>query len=259
MMRTGRWIGIVASVLIAFGAQPCAAQYDSETAAATEAYQLIELLNLSDALTSEIAILRGQIEELIEAVDRTRQSQQRIASDFDTRLSQLESRPESEPEADQARITDLEARILQLEEALTAMHEVVAAATEVSPEKSEAEQMYESALNKYQAQQYDDAIIDLQAFLHAHTDDPATPGAHYWLAEALLQQGRYENAIETGQTLLTDYPQSEKAPATMFLLGKAYLELGDLAGAKEAWEDLVSIHPFSEPAYKAQGLLDQLP
>ena len=36
-------------------------------------------------------------------------------------------------------------------------------------------------------------------------------------------------------------------------------QLGDLAGAKEAWEDLVSIHPFSEPAYKAQGLLDQLP
>ena len=225
----------------------------------TNAYQLLQLLNQNEALSAEISILRGQIEELVEGAERARQSQEKIAVDFDTRIATIEAKPEVDTSEDKARITELESRIQQLEEALTAMHEVVKTATQAPVETNTTETIYESALEKYRAGEYQAAVLDFQAFLQLYGDDPLSLNARYWLAEALLRDGSIDNAIETGEMLLIDHPDSQKAPDTMFLLGKAYLENGDASGARGAWEDLVATYPGSNPATKAQGLLDQLP
>ncbi len=232
---------------------------DASHAVDANAYQLLQLLNRNEELSSEISRLRGHIEELLEKAERTRQSQEIIAVDFDTRISRIEAKPETDNSEERARIAALENRIQQLEDALTAMHEVVMMAAQAPVESNHAETIYESALEKYQAGQYEIAVLDFRAFLQLYGDDPLSPNARYWLAEALLREGAFDKAIETGELLLIEHPASHKAADTMFLLGKAYLELGDTSGAREAWENLVATHPASDSAAKAQLLLDQLP
>jgi tol-pal system protein YbgF len=249
----------LAALLFGLVAAPCQAQDVPALSDDTNAYQLLQLLNRNEALSAEISNLRGQIEELVEGTRRARQSQQEIAVDFDARIATLEAKPEVDTNEDKTRIATLESRVQQLEDALTAMHEVVTTAMQATVEASTTETIYEAALEKYRAGEYEHAVLDFQAFLQLHGDDPLSQNARYWLAEALLRQGSYDNAIETGVLLLIDHPDSQKAPDTMFLLGKAYLEKGDASGARGAWEDLVATYPSSNPATKAQALLDQLP
>ncbi len=235
------------------------AQEQSPSALDTNAYQLIQLLNQNEALSTEISRLRGQLEESLEKAQRARESQEKISVDFDTRIATLEAKPVVDTSEDKARIAELEARIRQLEEAIAAMHDVVMSVAEAPAAANTTETTYEAALEKYRAGNYQAAALDLQAFLQLYANDPLSQNARYWLAEALLRQGAYDKAIETGERLLIDYPGSEKAPDTMFLIGKAHLELGDASGARSAWEKLVAAYPKSSPATKALDLLDQLP
>ncbi len=240
-------------------ASPCAADDEAQAAIDSAAYQLIQLLNQNEELRSEMARLRGQVEELAAGAQRARESQLKIATDLDARVRQMETKPDVDTSEDKARIVKLEDRLQQLEEALAAMHDLVVSADRAPAAKSTSETIYESALEKYQAGDYSAAIVELQAFLQLYGDDPMSPGARYWLAEALLRQGDYQRAIETAETLLRDHPGGEKTPDAMFLLGKAHLETGDAAGARSAWEDLVAAYPDSDPAIKVARLLEQLP
>lgn len=249
----------LAVLLFALVAAPCLADDVPVPIDDTNAYQLLQLLNQNEALSSELSTLRGQIEELVESAERARQSQEKIAVDFDARIATIEAKPEVDTSEEKSRIAALESRIQQLEDALNAMHEVVKTATQTPVQTNTTETIYESALEKYRAGQYEAAVLDFQAFLQLYGDDPLSSNARYWLAEALLGEGSYDIAIETGELLLIDHPDNQKAADTMFLLGKAYLEKGDATGARGAWEDLVATYPDSNPAYKAQGLLDQLP
>lgn len=251
----GTIIVLLASV-IAF---PCAANDENQAAMDNVAYQLIQLLNHNEELRSEMAGLRGQVEELAAGAQSARESQLKIATDLDARLRKMETRPDVDTSEDKAKIVELENRLRQLEEALAAMHDLVVSAAQAPAAKSASETIYESALEKYQAGDYSAAILELKAFLQLYGDDPMSPGARYWLAEALLRQGEYQSAIEAAETLLYDYPDADKTPDTMFLLGKAHLETGDAAGARGAWEDLVAAYPDSEAAIKVARLLEQLP
>jgi len=261
-----QWFNLrVASLLLLaffatpFFAAPCAADDNDYTATDTNAYQMLQLLNQNEALSSEISRLRGQIEELIDSTERARDSQIKIATDFDTRIARIETKPEADTSVDKARIVELENRMQQLEDAIAAMHEVVTSAAQAPVALSASETVYESALEKYQAGAYEASIVDFRAFLQLYSDDPLSANARYWLAEALLRQGAYDSAIEAGEALLYQRPDSPKAPDTMFLLGKARLELGDAAGARSAWENLVATYPDSGPAIKARDLLERLP
>ena len=249
------------AVVLAFTTAPGYAQDASPSAPVPDsnAYQLIQLLNQNEALSSEIAGLRGQLEEALDQLHHAREAQKKISVDFDTRIATLEARPEVDTSEDKARIAELEDRIQQLEQAITAMHEVVMSVAAAPAPTNTTETSYENALEKYRSANYDAAVLDLQAFLQLYADDPLAQNARYWLAEALLHQSEFEKAIDTGEALLTDFPDSEKAPDTMFLIGKAYLELGDAAGARSAWERLAATYPQSNPATEAQQLLEQLP
>jgi tol-pal system protein YbgF len=248
-----------AAVALMLATGPGYAQDSSPAVPDSSAYQMIQLLNQNEALATEIAGLRGQLEEALEQLEHAREAQKKIAVDFDTRIATLEARPEVDTSEDKARIADLENKIQQLEQAIAAMHDVVMSVAQAPAPANTSESAYESALEKYRSGNYDAAILDLQAFVQLYSDDPLAQNARYWLAEALLRQGAFDKAIDTGQLLLSDFPDTEKAPDTMFLIGKAYLELGDAAGARSAWERLAATYPLSNPATEALELLEQLP
>ena len=76
----------LAALLFALVAAPCRADDVPVPLDDTNAYQLLQLLNQNETLSAEISNLRGQIEELVEGAQRARQSQQKIAVDFDTSM-----------------------------------------------------------------------------------------------------------------------------------------------------------------------------
>jgi len=228
---------------------------DDATATSTaDTIQLLEILNQNEALSSEIATLRGQVEVLLEEVAQSDNSRKLIAADFDRRLGQIESNPAQDTSEDKAKIAALESRVLQLEEALAAMHAVISSADPIEVTSNPAEGAYEKALETYGHGEYDAAIDEFEAFLQQYGSDPMASNARYWLAEALLRQADYESAIETGETLISADPASDKVPDTIFLLGKAYLGMGDALSARNTWESLVANY-----AQKARDLLDRLP
>ncbi len=253
-------LGIIgALLLLSFTALPCDAQETNDSTSDDNAYQLIQLLNQNETLNSEIASLRGQIEELIQAAERSRESQKKIAADFDRRLVQIESKPSLDTSEGKAKIEALERRMVQIEEALAAMHQVISSAERTLVETSPADQAYETALENYRNGDYESAIPGFQAFLDNFGSDAAAPNARYWLAEALLRQNDYGSAIQTGEALIAMYPESEKVPDTIFLLGKAYLEMGDSLSARDTWETLVVDYADTDAAAKARDLLARLP
>ena len=256
-LRLALW-ATVAGLALA-GAPAHAQESSPPTLPDADAYQLIQLLNQNEALSSEIAGLRGQLEEALDQLEHAREAQKKISVDFDKRISTIEARPVVDTSEDKARIAELENRIQQLEQALTAMHEVVMSVAKAPVQENTAETAYENALVKYRNGNFDDAVLDLQAFVQLYATDPLAQNARYWLAEALLHQGAFDKAINTGESLLADFPNAEKAPDTMFLIGKAYLELGDATGARSAWERLAATYPLSNPATEALQLIEQLP
>ena len=246
-------------LLFSFFAAPCNADEATETTTESNAYQLIELLNQNEALLSEIATLRGQVEELLQRAKQSGKSQKTVAADFDRRLGLIEAEPTLDTSEDKAKIKALESRMQQIEEALAAMHEVISSAEQTRGKQNPADSAYETALEAYQAGDYEAAVHAFRAFLDEYSNDAAVPNARYWLAEALLRQDDYGTAIETGETLLSIHPDSDKVPDTIFLLGKAYLGLGDSLSARDTWETLVANYGHTGAADKARDLLDRLP
>jgi len=230
-----------------------------ETATDARAYQLIQLFNQNENLLSEIATMRGQVEELVQSMVRSGKSQRAIATDFDSRLSKIEAKPDLDTSEDRARINALESRMLQLEQALAAMHEVITSTERAQAETNPADSAYETALESYRAGDYEAAVVEFRAFLDQYSDDAAAPNARYWLAEALLRQNDYGTAIETGEILISTHPDSDKIPDTIFLLGKAHLAMGDSLAARDTWETLVADYADTDAAEKARDLLDRLP
>ena len=76
--------GLIARALLFAGiaVTPCASADQVQSATDSVAVQLIQLLNENEALVTEIAALRGQVEELLERSERSRESQLQIAADF---------------------------------------------------------------------------------------------------------------------------------------------------------------------------------
>ena len=254
--QTLRFRVIAMARLLSFFAVPCNAD---DATADTNAYQLIQLLNQNEELISEIASLRGQVEELLQAAERSGKSQRRIAADLDRRVVKIEAKPDLDTSDDKAKIKALESRMQQLEEALAAMHEVISSAERTRAQINPADGAYETALETYRAGDYEGAIREFRTFLDKYSSDAAAPNARYWLAEALLRQDDYGTAIEAGEILISIHPDSDKVPDTIFLLGKAYLAMGDSLSARDTWETLVAEYADTTAAYKARDLLDRLP
>ncbi len=254
-----RWMVAIGFVLSFSFAGPSVANEANAPDYGADAFQLLEILNQNEVLSSEIATLRGVVEVLLEEVEQSNISRKTIAADFDRRIELIESNPAEDTSEDKDRITELEDRILQLEEALTAMHEVISSTGPAVVQTNPADDAYEAALETYTDGDYESAIIEFEAFLEQYGSEAIAANARYWLAEALLRQTYYGSAIETGETLISVHPESDKVPDTIFLLGKAYLAMGDAYSARDTWETLVVDHADTGAAEKARELLDRLP
>jgi tol-pal system protein YbgF len=253
--RIGCWAPVVLLALteLAFAQEPTPPAPGSAAA-----MRLLELINKNDALTSEVAQLRGQIEELQRTLKQSQDLQKRVVTDLDSRLKGLESKPAPTVKQDDAALIALHGRLDQLESALQALQQALSA-TDAPGEADAADQAFDAALERFGAGEYQAAVDGFADFLARFPNDASVADARYWMGVAQLRQQNFRSAIDVERLMIEQHPNDKRVPDAHFVVGSALLALGDVPAARKTLEQLIAAHPSSEAAARAGTLLKQMP
>lgn len=190
----------------------------------------IDFANQSEALKSDLARVRGQMEVLLNEIEATQKRQRDFYVDLDTRLRKLEAgatapAPEARP-AEPAR-----------------------------PDPAQEGRDYEAALGLFKAGKYKEADAAFMAFIKAWPSSSLLPNAHYWAASSHYQLKDFRTAAEMFAKVSATWPNDPKAADAMLAQGNALNEAGDGKGAKKVLEALVAQYPASSAAQTAKQRL----
>ena len=197
----------------------------------------IDFANQAEALRSDLARLRGQIEVLVNDLDSLQKRQKDFYVDLDSRLRKLES---------------------------------AAAAAAAQPPKDETPPAkpvdpaaetrdYEAALMAFRGAKYKEAQAGFLAFIKAYPNSMMLPSAHFWAASSHYQLKEYPKAAELFAKVAESWPADAKAPDALMGQANALEAAGDLKGARAVLESLVQKHPNSSAAQAARQRLKTLP
>ncbi|MDP3785799.1 MAG: tol-pal system protein YbgF [Undibacterium sp.] len=184
----------------------------------------LELSSQNDALRAEMASLRGQVEVLINDMQKAQKRQQDFYLDLDKRIRALEPK------------------------------KVTVDGQEVAIEQSE-QRTYDAAMILYKAGQYPNAVSALSNFVSAYPDSIFTSQAQYWLGNAYYALRDCKNTIVALQSLVSRFPDNAKAPDAMLNVASCQLELKDKKGSRKTLEAVIAGFPKTEAAKAAKNLL----
>ena len=193
----------------------------------TDKKALLELVNQIDALKTEIANLRGQLEVVANRTEGLDKRQKDLYVDLDTRLRKFE---QARAETEKAQAT--------------------------AQASAQAEQQaYEAGLNQFKANNYGSAIQTLQSFISSYPESQLASSAQYWIGNAHYALLDYKSAISAQQKLIATWPESTKAPDAMLNIASSQGEMGDPNGSRNTLRTLVSKYPNSPAAEQAKQRL----
>jgi tol-pal system protein YbgF len=193
----------------------------------TDKKALLELVNQIDALKTEIANLRGQLEVVANRTEGLDKRQKDLYVDLDTRLRKFE---QARAETEKAQAT--------------------------AQASAQAEQQaYEAGLNQFKANNYGSAIQTLQSFISSYPQSQLASSAQYWIGNAHYALRDYKSAISAQQKLIATWPESTKAPDAMLNIASSQGEMGDPNGSRNTLRTLVSKYPNSPAAEQAKQRL----
>lgn len=188
------------------------------------------------AMQSEIAGLRGQVEVLTHRLDELQQRQQDFYLDLDRRLQVLEG-------------TGAAAGTMPPPSGvLGASAGTDGAASAPTPE-------YEAALKLLKAGKQADALAAFNRFIASNPMSPSLPGAHFWAGTAALQARDIATAQSHFNTVLRRWPQSRMAADAMLGLANTQEALGDTVGREQSLQALVRDYADSKAAAVARERL----
>ena len=189
----------------------------------------IELANQNEALRSEVARLRGQVEILINEVESIKQRQRDFYIDLDSRLRNLEGGG-------------------------------TAATTSQAEDKADPSaesRTYEAALTLLKDGKQREALTALQNFVVQHPTSSYAPGAHFWAGNAALQLKDAGAATSHFQAVLAQWPDDALAPDAMLGLANSQQVMGDAKSAQRTLQSLTERYPNSNAAQQAKQRLNK--
>jgi tol-pal system protein YbgF len=193
---------------------------------------ILEISSQLEAMRTEMARMRGQLEVLANQMETADKRQKDLYMDIDTRLRKLEQVGEAgaKPPADKPGATVAEA----------------------SPAEHKA---YQAALDQFKLGNYPLAVSTMQGFLVTYPQSPLAANAQYWVGMAYSGQRDYKNAIAAQRKLLAAWPESEKAPDALLSIASAQETMGDRRSAQKTLEELIARYPSSSSAASAKQRL----
>ena len=202
---------------------------DARFANAADRNAIVDLAGQIDALRSDLAKLRGQVEVLTHEMEVADKRQKDLYLDIDTRLRKLE-------------------------QAQPGGGEKLPPEAAASPAETKA---YEAALNQFKLGNYALAVSAFQGFLVTYPQSPLAPSAQYWIGNSLYAQHNYKGAIAAQQKVLATWPDNSKAADAMLNIASSQEALGDRRAAQRTLEGLVAKYPDSPAAASAKQRLSQ--
>ncbi len=178
-------------------------------------------------LQQEVMELRGQVEELNNAIVRMRSTSEDRYLELDRRLQSLGQGTLQQPVMPIAG-NDRES----LAGAGTGNIDAGSAGSVFSEDEKS---LYDTALELIRNRQYDLAVNQLQAVITQYPDGAYAPNAYYWIGEvhAAKPEPDYEAARQALSQVITFFPDHQKVPDAAFKLGKVYHLMGDCARATD--------------------------
>ena len=201
---------------------------------------LVDLANNVEALKSDVAKIRGQIEVLTYELEQSQKRQRDLYVDLDARMRKLEGGPGPSTDAAPA---DAGA--------------AGAAAAAPVPSTAAEQRAYDAALDQFKRGDFQGAITGFTAFVKTSPKSALAPSAQYWIGNAHFARKDYKAAIASQRQLLLAWPDSPKVPDALLNVASAQSELGDNAAARRTLEELIGKFPQSDAAAKAKQRLGQ--
>jgi len=248
---------------------------------------LLNLLNQIEALTAEIARLRGELESANNRLDTADKRARDLYMDVDGRLRVLET-PPSAPAAtgpqpagaapaiaDPGLVPDAPPpETVPMPAVSTGAQPTPATAPSptgspkpgavatIAPVRPGAAGEFASETAAYEAahaarreSRFIEAARLFQQFVAAHPNSALAAPAQYWIGDSLFNARDYAGAIAAQKRLLDIWPGSAKAPDALLNIASAQRETGDAAAERKTLEQLIARHPASEAADKARKRL----
>ena len=217
---------------------------------------LVDMLMRLDSVQNDTQELRGEMENLLHAIEEAKQRQRDLYLDIDRRLRQAEiaataaassvppAAPPSPSSPNLAPTAGMSVPIAVTETGPAMFPSTAQPATMAVPvDPAQERQAYQKAFDELKSGQYDKAIVEFQNFLALYPAGDFTDNAQYWLGEANYVTRRFEMAEKEFQKVLQQHPDSTKASDAMLKLGYTYYELGQWDLARETLTEVVSRFP----------------
>lgn len=256
---------LTALVLSAAFAAPAHAQRQSladrvaalEQSAANDRGNL-DLLNQMGELRTEVQTLRALVEELQNANQKLKQTNQDQYLDLDGRLNRLEGGaapvvpPVAPPATPAASGTPSANPPSTLSDGPAPMiRGDVGAMADAGQERA----AYGVAFEALKAGTYADAAQLFLSFLELYPNGAYAPNALYWLGESYYVTQNYNLAAQQFRSLLERHPTHDKAPGALLKLGLAEFGEGKVEAAEATLAEVTVRYPGSDAARTAADRL----
>ncbi|WP_052807916.1 tol-pal system protein YbgF [Methyloterricola oryzae] len=212
---------------------------------------LMDMVKRIEQLQTEMAKMRGKMEELSHEVDTLRKQQKDMYLDLDQRISPTPT-PTPQPAADASPPAD---------PAAGASYSATPrpAATPVpTPAPVGRQDSYDKAFNLLKEGKYPESVRAFKSFLAAYPTGEYSDNAIYWLGEAYYVLRDFPNSRESFRRLVREVPQSAKVPDAQLKLGYIEYDAGQWAKARDLLNEVVKQYPGSSSAKLAERRLAKM-
>jgi tol-pal system protein YbgF len=187
----------------------------------------VDLETTVEELQREIKILRANIEEDRELLNKVADDLAQLQKDYESKIA-----PPHAVQGVESEVT-------------------TPGGFPPSPQEEPKEDMegaYQKAYGTFKKGDYPIALKLFEAFLRTYPQSEYADNAQYWIGECYHQQGDYERAILEYEKVLTKYPNGDKVPSALLKEGFAFLNLGDRVDAKLLFLKVIKEYPQSPQA-----------
>ena len=191
------------------------------TAAAAQRVDPVYVEDRLNQLQQSITLLTGQIEQLQYRNQQLQQQMQKMQTDYEYRLDQLEKGGKGGPRPPTA---GNQAPGGQAALAPPSGTGSAPSSPTVGPEGGE--QVYHDAFKKLQDGDYAGAERGFKAFLQSNPKHALAGNAQYWLGETYYARRDYQNAVTAFAEGYKNYKTSAKGPDNLLKLGVTLTALG---------------------------------
>lgn len=189
----------------------------------------LEVGNQVDLLKSELATLRGQLEQVTYELSQAQKRLQDYYLDLDNRLRKQEEARKAADEAQKA--------------------------APAAPDPEVETKEFEAGLTLFKGAQYKEAAQALRGYLSHYPAGRFAPNACYWGGNAHFQLKEWNQAVELYGQLSQKWPSDPKASDAMLQMADAQKQAGATKASQSTLEELVARYPGTAAATAAKQRL----